>query len=270
MKRAPSMAITFALVCTCVVLPSQAAIVIGSSEVPLERSRTMEANAGNLVADSLVWQALQSSLSPTIGLINSGGIRADLAPLATATAPASFTDFDVLAMLPFGNHVVVVNNVSVNDLLLALENAVSQAPLNDGRFAQVSGLRFSWNPSGLMGSRIIDAVLEDGTPLVDDGVVVSGMLLNIATIDFVANGGDFYAMLATYSSSDSGIINNDALTSYIRDSLGGLITATDYPQGGEGRILENAQLVSVPEPATLALLGIGLAGIGFSRHKRAL
>jgi 2',3'-cyclic-nucleotide 2'-phosphodiesterase (5'-nucleotidase family) len=85
------------------------------------------------VADAFMWQTLQSSLNPTIAFTNGGGIRGNtlMYPLATPSAPAGVADTDVFALLPFGNHVGVLGNVSTSDLLSALENAVSRAAPGD-------------------------------------------------------------------------------------------------------------------------------------------
>jgi len=40
------------------------------------------------------------------------------------------------------------------------------------------------------------------------------------------------------------------------------------PEGGDRLAVVNLEVHAVPEPATLALMGLGLAGIGFSRHRR--
>ena len=42
------------------------------------------------------------------------------------------------------------------------------------------------------GERILDIVLDDGTVIVADGEVVSDMTFDIATVNFLALGGDQY------------------------------------------------------------------------------
>ncbi len=226
--------------------------VIATSQVALEgrRSpgiRTEETNLGNLVADALRWQAEQLAAEfnvpvPDVALQNGGGIRNN------SLIPAGpFTELDTFDILPFPNFVTVIPNIPRDQFKEILENAVSEVENSGGRFAQVSGFRFTYNPSGTpqevdddgnvlaAGNRIIDVTLDNGTVIVSDGVVQSGDDLTIATIDFLARGGDQYP----YRDADFnsvGVSYQQALRNYVEEELGGLISTADYPEGGEGRI----------------------------------
>jgi 2',3'-cyclic-nucleotide 2'-phosphodiesterase (5'-nucleotidase family) len=95
---------------------------------------------------------------------------------------------DVLAELPFGN-VVVLIELSGADLLAALENGVAEVEEGAGRFPQVSGLAFTFDPAKPAGSRIVE-VTVGGEPL---DLATSYI---VATNDYVYGGGDGYEMLA--------------------------------------------------------------------------
>jgi 5'-nucleotidase len=225
--------------------------VIGTSEVDLDGRRTsvrtMETNEGNLVADSLLWQATELAGSfgvpaPDIALQNGGGIRND------SIIPAgNITELDTFSIVPFPNFVSVVENISREQFKEILENAVSRVEFGDGRFAQIAGFSFDWDPTGTpqlldalgnvtqAGTRVREVVLDDGTVIVTGGAVVSGADLTVATIDFLARSGDQYPFRGAPFVT-LGVTYQLALRNYIETGLNGLITATDYPEGGEGRI----------------------------------
>ena len=245
-------------------LEDLASLVIGTSEVDLDgvrgNVRTQETNEGNLIADSLRWQATELAADygmpvPDVGLQNGGGIRND------SVIPAGdITELDTYDMVPFPNFVTIVPDIPRAQFKEILENAVSRVEFVDGRFAQVSGFSFVWDPSGTAqildedgnvttpGTRVVDVTLDDGTVIVDNGVVQTGPDLTIATIDFLAKGGDQYP----YRGADFttvGVTYQQALSNYIQDGLGGLISAADYPEGGEGRIMQLTEMLE------LALVG---------------
>jgi 2',3'-cyclic-nucleotide 2'-phosphodiesterase (5'-nucleotidase family) len=233
-----------------------AANVIGQSQVALEGRRgptppgvrTAETNLGNLMADALLWQgqALAGSFGvdpPVVGIQNGGGIRNNnLIPAGPIT---ELTTFQIAA---FGNFVSVVPNVPAAQFKEILENAVSAAPAADGRFAQIGGFEFTYSLSGTAqvvdnagtvltpGSRVKDVTLDDGTQIVMNGIVVPGApAVSIATNDFSARGGDQYPFRGAPFTT-LGVTYQQALLNYIVGPLGGLISAVDYPEGGEGRI----------------------------------
>lgn len=229
------------------------ATVIGTSEVDLDGLRTsvrsMESNEGNLIADSLKWQAEQLAAAygapaPDVALQNGGGIRNN-----TIIPAGDITPLDTFDMVPFPNFVTIIPDIPRNHFKEILENAVSRVEFVDGRFAQISGFSFSWDRTGTPqildadgnvvtpGTRIVDVMLDDGTPIVSAGAVIPGPAITIATIDFLARGGDQYPFRGL-PFTNIGVTYQQALSNYIQTGIGGVITAADYPEGGEGRITD--------------------------------
>ena len=233
-----------------------AAQVIGTSEVDLDgrRSsvRSVESNEGNLIADSQLWQAQQLAGdfgvdAPQVALQNGGGIRND------SIIPAGeITELDTFDMVPFPNFVTVVPDIPRDQFKEILENAVSRNVAGDipggtGRFAQVAGFTYVYDAAGtaqeldddgnvtVAGSRVQSVVLDDGTVIVSGGAVVPGPTIDIAIVDFLARGGDEYPFRGA-SFTAIGVSYQQALSNYIQGPLSGLISAGDYPEGGEGRI----------------------------------
>ncbi len=234
-----------------------AANVIATSEVALEGRRdpgvrTMETNEGNLAADAILYQA--TLLAPDFGmplpdaaLQNGGGIRNNT--LIPAGPITELTTFDIF---PFTNFVSIVPAIPRDQFKEIMENAVSAIPAADGRFAQIAGFSMVYDPAGTAqvldadlnvvtpGTRVKEIVLDDGTVIVTAGAVVPGAGINIAIQDFSARGGDMYPFRGAPFTT-LGVVYQQALFNYIVDpvaqgGLGGIISAADYPEGGEGRI----------------------------------
>ena len=75
---------------------------------------------------------------------------------------------DLLSILPIVDSIMLLE-LKGDQLLAALENGVSQYPKHEGRFPQVSGVVFTFDPTQPAGQRIItDSVLVDGAPLEED------------------------------------------------------------------------------------------------------
>lgn len=249
-----------------------AATVIATSEVELDgiRShvRTMETNEGNLCADALLWNARRLAADfgvpeADVALQNGGGIRNN-----AVIPPGDFTLLDTWDILPFANFLAVVENVSREQFKEILENCVSRVEFTDGRFGQIGGCRFLWDPMGTPqvldaagnvvtpGTRILEVVLATDplVLLVENGAVVPGPDLTVATIDFLANGGDQYPFRGL-PFVRMGLTYQQSLQTYLEDGLGGLITAADYPEGGERRIVTEGSV-----PVALSVFDVTSAG----------
>ena len=157
-------------------------VAVGSTKVMLDTRRASvrsgETNFGNLIAD-----AMRAAVGAEVAITNGGGIRGD----RTYEAGDTLTRKDVLTELPFGN-VTVLIELSGADLLAALENGVSEVENKAGRFPQVSGLSFVYDPAAPKGDRITEVVV--GGKLLEPG-----RLYTVATNDYMQGGGDGYAAL---------------------------------------------------------------------------
>ena len=134
---------------------------------PFTRSYSGESPLGNLLAD-----ALREGSGSDIGIMNSGGIRADL-------VAGDLVYGDVFAVSPFDNFPAVVRMTGkqIRDFLLATTTG-------QRGIMQVSGLRYTIDASKPGSDRLVSAVLSNGEPLQLDATY------KVAMPDFVAGGGD--------------------------------------------------------------------------------
>ena len=192
------------------------ATTIGTSDTAVPRSdscgrvdgRLCESLVGNIVTD-----AMRLTYGTDFAITNSGGLRADLTCPTTdnpddfcpAFTPPPFpiTRGQVLGVLPFGNIVVTVDDITGAELKTFLENGVSAMPAANGRFPQVSGLCFTYDIQAPMGNRVTSVVRQaaDGTCTGAPVDLTAASMYHIAINDFMAAGGDGYPNVAARAHS---------------------------------------------------------------------
>ena len=139
---------------------------------------------------------LRAKYKTDFALTNGGGIRdtfpaktytpVDSKLVRTGAGPLDVTLGDALTVYPFGNQ-VATTIVTGENLWKALENGVGGNYPGDGRFPQISGFKFTFDPTKAVGSRIVSVTKNDGTAIAKDQTVYT-----LTTLDFIIYGGDGY------------------------------------------------------------------------------
>ncbi len=154
--------------------------IVGSRDV----CRAGECSMGNLVTDAMLAQTRDQGVQ--IAIQNGGGLRASI-------DAGDITMGEVLTVLPFQNTLATLR-IAGSGILAALENGVGKVEEGAGRFPQVSGLHYVWDPAAPAGSRIVEAIVvgPDGgtTPLDPDAVY------GVVTNNYLRSGGDGYSAFA--------------------------------------------------------------------------
>ncbi|MGB3615368.1 MAG: 5'-nucleotidase C-terminal domain-containing protein [Elainellaceae cyanobacterium] len=211
------------------IVTEQDSVVFGSTDVFLDgrRSevRTEETNLGTLTAQANLFVAQQTDATVQVSIKNGGGIRDAIGSvdddgelLPTEANPTSgkqageVSQLDIANSLRFNNGLTVLT-LTAAELRDSLEHAVAgtEAGATPGQFAQVSGISYSFDPSGQAiefdddgnlvtpGSRIQSAAIADEDGNVVDVLVAGGQVvgdaardIRIVTLNFLADGGDGY------------------------------------------------------------------------------
>ncbi|MEK4062157.1 MULTISPECIES: 5'-nucleotidase C-terminal domain-containing protein [Paenibacillus] len=196
--------------------------LVGKTDVPLVYERLVdgkttrvvrkeETNLGNLIADGINAKAKElvsklisaedlSTIKGFVAIQNGGGIRAGI-------DQGDITLGEVLTVMPFSNSLVALK-VTGQEIIDSLENSVSGLETDQGRFAQVSGMRYTYdstkpaekinattNVLEQEGARIVSVDIKqaDGSYVAIDPAAY----YILSTNSFMAGGGDFYRSLAT-------------------------------------------------------------------------
>lgn len=195
--------------------------VFGYTSVYLEGERSFvrgeETNLGNITADAnaAALRAITGIITPIVSLKNGGGIRAQIGAVSSdggssekLPPPANpgvgkleggVSRLDIENALRFNNRLIAFETTPAG-LKAILEHGVAAWP-NQGRFPQVGGVAFSWDPELPAGARVlaISLLSESGVPaaaIVKDGALVPNApaVIPMVTLNFLANNGDGYPM----------------------------------------------------------------------------
>jgi len=147
---------------------------------------------GRLLAD-----AYRNIGRADVGLVNNGGIRADL-PAGSVTYGALFE------VTPFQNRLIVVTLTG-----LALREVLEHALADGTPHAHISGLQVWYDPRKPKGRRVTRVRLSSGRAL------DPRRRYTLAVPDFVADGGAGFAMLTSLPRTDAGVVDIDAAIAYL-------------------------------------------------------
>lgn len=202
--------------------------VYGYSTVYLEGERGyvrgQETNLGDLSADANA-ATLKTALSGELGadaaqeayvvsIKNGGGIRAQIGTLSAPDPVDGSVDklppeggvsqLDVENSLRFNNKLMAFDTTA-EGLKAIIEHGVASYP-NQGRFPQIGGVAFSFDPDLPAGSRVLSLALIDAegdtvVRLVENGTLLADTpdVIRVVTLNFMADGGDGYPMKANGS-----------------------------------------------------------------------
>ena len=155
-----------------------------------------ETNLGNIVTDMMREEA-----GTDIALLNSGCLRTNL-------MKGEIRFKDIYNVIPFASKIVSLK-MKGRDLLKVLEQSAGR---EDDKVLQVSGLQVIYDSSKPEGQRVHGASTEDGIPIEPEKEY------SVATIDYLAKGGDQYtAFTKAESVKTTSEILTDAVAKQVKN-----------------------------------------------------
>ncbi|MCV0393861.1 MAG: 5'-nucleotidase C-terminal domain-containing protein [Rhizobiaceae bacterium] len=218
---------------------------VSETTAPIDGDRTScrarECEMGNLVADAILDRTRDQGV--TIAVQNGGGLRASI-------DEGTITMGEVLAVLPFQNTLATFE-LSGADLKASIEAGVSEVEDGAGKFPQVAGLKYSFDPSVPPNEGRVQSIEvmegDSWVPLEDSKTYT------IATNNFVRSGGDGYRLFAENAQNayDYGPSLEQVVADYLADNrpytpkLDGRIAVVS----ATGATEDAAEETTAPEPA---------------------
>lgn len=141
--------------------------------------RTQETNLGNFVCDIML-----ASTHSDLAILNSGTLRSD-----RIHTKGDFKLRDLVTIMPMMDPMIVLSATG-EQIWKALENGVCQWPKLEGRFPQVAGMRFAFDPSKPPKQRIDPKYIKIG-----DEYLQLDQKYKLVTKGYLHQGKDGYTVL---------------------------------------------------------------------------
>ena len=207
---------------------------VGTSTVAMSITVNSEPNCrigecvlGNLVTDAMLWKVNQAVTGTTgldrhmqaqagtaafdFALTNGGGLRApiDVGPITLG---------EVLETLPFGNAIATFE-ITGTHVITSLENGLARygaSVSGNGRFPQVSGLRYFFDPTRPIGQRLLSVFVKQANGSYSP--IDPNKRYRIVTNNFTRGGGDDFVLFRDFAINpyDFGPALDQALADYIQ------------------------------------------------------
>ncbi|CAL4059580.1 unnamed protein product, partial [Meganyctiphanes norvegica] len=157
-------------------------VILGCAAVELDGRessvRMQETNLGNFICD-----VMMAATNSDLALLNAGTIRGD-----KIHKQGDFKVKDLMTILPMLTPLVVIE-ITGKNIVEALENGVSKYHEESGRFLQVAGVEFVFNPDAPVGSRVPSDLV-----MVADKYVNLDDKYRLTTTEYLRKGKDDFTM----------------------------------------------------------------------------
>lgn len=186
--------------------------VVGRIGGTLQRAEDIgDSSLGNIIADAQLAAARDPAKGGAqIAFINSGGVRTGFAP----AADGSVTYGQIFALQPFGNSIVVLEmtGAELKDLLEQQFTDASPAKVRNSFLIPSSGLAYTIDRMRAPGQRIVSLTFEQQP-------VDPAARYRVAVNNFLASGGDGFALLSRLTPVGDGGNDLDALEAFLANGV---------------------------------------------------
>lgn len=227
--------------------------------------RASESTLGNLVGDSLL-DALKSEQTggAEIGVVNPGGLRADLLYKNDGFDDGVVTYANANAVLPFVNNLwtTSLTGAQVKTMLEQQWQTNADGTIPSRPFLNLglsSNMDYSYDTSRKLGDHITSVTIN-GAPLDLE------RSYRVGTFSFLATGGDNFRIFTEGTNTkDSGLIDRDAWIKYLGEQSATAPIAPDFARRGV-EVIGNPATVNAKGAVSFQLNKLDLTSLGSPKN----